>query len=218
MTIEVCKQKIMMKSNHFKRVENLIHLRVQIRRVTGVIEQIEESIRLWKSTDKIDEYWDNFWAEHDQRTLELCIAMLRTDMTLVPTLIWDMECGLYNVTSENIRNHTIGIQNELVMPTLGRFRPQKKDIVRLQDVAREAHQRINLLLVNLWDRWRRKDSRMSHETVPLVSGELLFLEEELNDHWLWLTADIERAYHQWNQTISDNAIVTADQGDLPVGL
>jgi hypothetical protein len=218
MTIEVREQQIMMKSNHFKRVENLIHLRVQIRRVTGVIEQIEESIRLWKSTDKIDEYWDNFWAEHDQRALELCIAILRTDMTLVPTLIWDMECGLYNVTSENMRNHTIGIQNEMVIPTLGRCAPQKKDIIRLQDVAREAQQQINRQLVNLWDRWRRRDSRISHEDVTLVSGELLFFEEELNDHWLWLTGDIERAYHQWNKMISDNAVVTAYQSDQPVGL
>ena len=207
-----------MKSNHFKKVEKLIRLRSQMRRVTGIIEQIEESIRLWKSTDKIDEYRDNFWVEHDQRALELCIAMLKTDMKLITSLISSIGCGLHSVTSEDMRDHTIGIQNELVIPSLGRCRPQKKDIARLQDVAREAQQQINLQLVHQWDRWRRKDFHISYEAVMLVSGELLFFEEELNDHWLWLTADIESAYHLWNQIISDNVIATADQGDQPVGL
>src|SRR5271157_1031952 len=75
----------MLKSHHFRKVEELIRFRKQLRGLAALLESIGDTVHLWRKTDKIDEYWDHFWC-HKDGEIKLCVANLKANLELANNL------------------------------------------------------------------------------------------------------------------------------------
>jgi hypothetical protein len=171
----------MLKSNHFRKVEELIELRRRMSTVTGTIDLIRESIRLWEKCDKLDEYSDNFWCNHHE-AVELCIANLYADLSLVWLVAQNL--GSWYMLNRAIGEGTLGQRREgLMREMLWSSRPLKHKLMKLRRTAKSATVWINHVIEGQWEQWIRKDSYAPTSLVNELSRLLAIWDAEIREYW-----------------------------------
>jgi hypothetical protein len=176
----------MLKSNHFKKVEELIELRKHLRLVTGTIDLIGESIRLWEKCDKLDEYSDHFWC-HRREEVELCIANLHAELSLIWLVAQNL--GSWYRLSSVLEEESLAHRRERFMrEMLWSSRPFKHKVMKLWRTAKSAALSINRVIEYRWEQWIRKDSYAPTSSIHELNRLLVIWEAEIGEYWDFIVA------------------------------
>jgi hypothetical protein len=173
----------MYKSEQFQTVEKLIEMKAQMRRLTGMVETIEETIALWRQADKLDEYWDTVWAHPvDGNSLATGVAILKADLELLEMIAPLPHIGVHFLGRRLIRGNA-ALKEELVQRSLRSTLSVKEKIVRLQAIARKCQVTLNQTLAGNWRHLKRRDSRVSLPSLEIAARDLVLLEAEIEECW-----------------------------------
>jgi hypothetical protein len=167
------------KSNHLRKVEKLIQVRSEVRRIVGLLEAIDDSIQLWNRTDKLEEYWDYCWSNDPE--IRDHVTLLKTAAVLSHHILVRFD-NIHWVSDTEFYEGWLDIKGpetfHRVLPWTG-----KRQITRLQPVARRLAFGMTYLMMTRWKSWRRKGSIWTHEQANFLHQELLELGYEME--WAW---------------------------------
>jgi hypothetical protein len=170
----------MMKSNHLRKVEKLIQVRSDVRRITGLLEAIYESIELWKRTDKLEEYWDFCWS--NDPGIQDHVTRLKTGAALSHHILVRFD-DIHWMSDPEFYEGWLAIKGSEMFHRVLPEGTGKRQIARLQPIARREAYRMDNLILTRWKSWRRKGSIWTHEQADFVHQELLKMEYEIGEAW-----------------------------------
>jgi hypothetical protein len=177
----------MLKTNYFKKVEALIELRELLRSMTGVIESIGETIRLWQKCDKLDEYWDHCW-NYESDEINSHIANLYADMDavlLVADTLASPNWG-YVFPSFNAA-YFVDRKEKLSGKILRSPRPVKQKLTQLQRMAVSAGSKTIQAGNAQWESWIRRDARFPGSCVSDAIVRLRILKVDIEELWMFIS-------------------------------
>lgn len=170
----------MIKSHHLKKVEKLIQVRSDVRRIVGLLEAIDDSIQLWKRTDKLEEYWDFCWSNIPE--IQDWIARLRTGAVLSHYLLKRFDDIHWMSDNEFYEGWLAGKLSEPLNRVL-QAGNAKRQIAHLQPLAHRIGFLMSHLILRRWRSWRRKGSIWTYEHADFVHQELLEMEHDMEEAW-----------------------------------
>jgi hypothetical protein len=172
----------MLKSNHLKKVESLIELKKQFRVITGVVESIGETIRLWHKCDKLDEYWDNCWSRQSEE-LESCIANLYAYVDQLRLIAgWRWLWSSPETMSHYFQQRQAICTSEMFRST----KPFQHKLLKLQRTADSAALEAINAVEGRWRTWMRKQSMIPAARFRDATVRLLILKLELEKCWRFI--------------------------------
>jgi hypothetical protein len=172
------------KTQNFRKVEELIELRKQLRSITGVVESIAETIRLWQKSDKLDEYWEYAWCSKSKE-INICVATLQADIGLV-LLIGDLLRNYYWFNYKICRNQVPAKKERLKWKSLASSRPVIHKMIALRRTAEKTTSMVQINFEQRWERWIRKEFRAEASLVHDMVLTLVSLEIEIEEHWAFI--------------------------------
>ncbi len=175
----------MLKSNHFRKVEELIRFRKQLRGLAALLESIGDTVQLWRKTEKIDEYWDHFGC-HKEGEIKLCVANLKASLELANKLVSYLQASYLTPFVVNPANVESFKDHSRAKSLMARV-PVKHQLLALQKMTLSLAPLIGENFDENWDQWKRKDSRITAEFVHALSREFLMLEAEIEDNWSFIS-------------------------------
>jgi hypothetical protein len=174
----------MRKTQHFRKTEELIELRKQLRSVTGVIESVSESIRLWEKSDKLDEYWEYSWCQRNGE-IEFCVATVHSDISQIRTIarwLWYEYWCAHEIDHNVLAQDKNRLMNKILMSN----KPVKYKMFALRRLAEETALMIQMNIASGWKRWIRRDFGGQASSVHALILALIPLEIELEEHWAFI--------------------------------
>ena len=172
----------MIKTNYFKKVENLIEMRKRLRAMTGVMESIGETIRLWRRCNKLDEYWDYYWSFKSE-DINASIANLHADINEVSVLAQyiaaKISAGFPRFDPDALVNRR-EVESEWMFESA---RPMRQKLIAVQREAMSTAASTMQASESQWERWIRRDVEFPALWVREVIVRLTFLKTQIEKSW-----------------------------------
>lgn len=189
----------MHKSEHFQKVEKLIEMRAQMRKLSGTVEAIEETIALWRQADKVDEYWETVWEyEQEECNVRHAVTVLKANLEFLEKIAPGLKSPPYFLGKRLILDAEI-LRGELLQRSLRSTLTVKEKIVRLQGIARKCQLTLNKTLTGSWKYWKQRNSWMSLRRLEMAERDFVLLEAEIEECWAQIWRGPSMA---WSDSVS----------------
>jgi len=172
----------MIKTNYFKKVENLIEMRKRLREITGVMESIGETIRLWRRCNKLDEYWDYCWSFNSEE-INASLADLYADIDEVSVLA--QYIGAKNSAGfPRFDQDSLVSSRELASKLMFESpMPMRQKLIAVQREAMSTAASTMQASESQWERWVRRDVEFPALWVREVIVRLTLLKTQTEKSW-----------------------------------